>query len=189
TITASNRAPTATISAPANNAIVNLGTSITFAGAGADFEDGPLSGGALVWTSSIDGQIGTGGSFSTSGLAAGVHTITLTAKDAQAATGTATRTVTINRPPTANMIAPAASAIVGQWANVGFMGNGTDPEDGTLSGASLVWTSSRDGQIGTGANFTRNNLTAGVHTISLTATDGQSAAAVATRVITVLANQ
>jgi dipeptidyl aminopeptidase/acylaminoacyl peptidase len=58
-----------------------------------------------------------------------------------------------------------------QGTSVSFQGSATDPEDGTLTGASLVWTSSEDGQIGTGTSFTKSNLSVGAHTITLTATD------------------
>jgi len=51
-----------------------------------------------------------------------------------------------------------------------FIGVGTDPEDGTLSGASLVWTSDLSGEIGAGETFNAP-LTAGKHVITLTVTD------------------
>lgn len=51
-----------------------------------------------------------------------------------------------------------------------FIGVANDVEDGTLGGASMVWTSSISGQIGTGTNFDAA-LSAGTHTITLTATD------------------
>ena len=56
-----------------------------------------------------------------------------------------------------------------------FDGSGTDTEDGNLTGASLVWTSSIDGEIGTGSYFTINILSEGTHIITLTATDSQGA--------------
>jgi hypothetical protein len=51
-----------------------------------------------------------------------------------------------------------------------FIGVGTDPEDGDLSGASLVWTSNLTGTIGTGKQFNAP-LTVGTHVITLTVTD------------------
>ncbi|MBI4952228.1 MAG: hypothetical protein HY908_09350 [Myxococcales bacterium] len=51
-----------------------------------------------------------------------------------------------------------------------FNGAANDPQDGALTGASLVWTSSLDGQFGTGGPF--NYLpSVGTHVITLTATD------------------
>src|SRR5206468_6863597 len=102
---APNQAPSASITAPASGASFAQGASVTFTGTGTDPEDGTLSGASLVWTSSINGQIGTGASFSTAALSAGTHTITLTAKDSKGATGTTTRTITITTSSTTAAVA------------------------------------------------------------------------------------
>jgi PKD repeat protein len=183
-----NQPPTATISAPLNNASFTQGAPVSFAGTGQDPEDGALTGGSLVWTSSINGQFGTGTSFSTSSLSVGTHTITLTAKDAQGATGTDTRTITItppNQSPTATISAPLNNASFTQGAPVSFAGTGQDPEDGALTGGSLVWTSSINGQFGTGTSFSTSSLSVGTHTITLTAKDAQGATGTDTRTITI----
>ncbi len=58
--------------------------------------------------------------------------------------------------------------------DIPFIGVATDPQDGTLSGASLVWTSSLlSTPIGTGTSFNAP-LPAGTHIITLTATDSNS---------------
>ena len=189
-VTAPNQPPTAAITAPANNTSVVQGTSVAFAGTGTDPEDGTLAGASLVWTSSINGQIGTGVSFATSTLSVGAHTITLTATDSKGATGTATRTVIVtapNQPPTAAITAPANNTSVVQGTSVAFAGTGSDPEDGVLSGASLVWTSSIGGQIGTGTSFSTSTLAVGTHTITLTATDSKGATGAATITVIVTA--
>jgi hypothetical protein len=87
--------PTATITAPASGSSFASGTSVTFTGTGTDPEDGALSGASLVWTSDLDGQFGTSGSVTTSGLSIGVHTITLTVTDSNGGTDTDQITVTI----------------------------------------------------------------------------------------------
>jgi len=51
-----------------------------------------------------------------------------------------------------------------------FIGVANDPEDGSLTGSSLVWTSDLTGQIGTGAMFD-GTLSVGTHKVTLTATD------------------
>jgi hypothetical protein len=76
-----------------------------------------------------------------------------------------------NQPPTAEITAPEDGAGFAQGEPIEFAGTGHDPEDGELTGEALVWTSSRDGQIGTGTGFTRDDLSAGTHVIVLTATD------------------
>jgi hypothetical protein len=78
----------------------------------------------------------------------------------------------INQPPQATITTPQDGASFGAGQPIGFSGSATDSEDGTLAGGSLVWTSDKDGQIGTGTSFSRT-LTAGTHVITLTATDGQ----------------
>ena len=69
-----NTAPTVSISAPTNGASYPSGTSVTMTGTANDAQDGALSG-AIAWTSSIDGAIGTGASVSRV-LTVGTHTIT-----------------------------------------------------------------------------------------------------------------
>ncbi len=53
---------------------------------------------------------------------------------------------------------------------INFAGSATDVEDGSLSGASLQWYSSLQGNIGQSVSFLRN-LSAGLHRITLVATD------------------
>jgi hypothetical protein len=66
-----------------------------------------------------------------------------------------------------------------------FAGSGSDDEDGDLSGECLLWSSNADGKIGTGATCSSSTLVAGVHKITLTASDSLGATGSATVVITV----
>jgi hypothetical protein len=79
TTTTANTAPAVTIAAPANGANAPQGTAMTFSGSASDAEDGNLTS-RVVWTSSLDGQIGVGGSF-TYAPSAGSHVITATVTD------------------------------------------------------------------------------------------------------------
>ena len=69
-----NEPPIVSITSPADGAAFNLGDTIFFEGTASDTEDVDLTA-SLVWTSNIDSEIGTGGSFSTT-LSNGTHTIT-----------------------------------------------------------------------------------------------------------------
>jgi len=89
-----NTAPSVSITSPANNASFTSGTSISFVGTATDAEDGPMTSN-LAWTSNLDGPIGTGGSFNTTVLIDGTHTITASVTDSGGLTGSASVTVTV----------------------------------------------------------------------------------------------
>ncbi len=93
-----NSAPSVLISAPAADAAPFANDPISFAGSCTDSEEGALIGTALVWTSDLDGAIGTGESFSSSALAAGDHQITLTCTDTTGGAGTAVVSLTVRAP-------------------------------------------------------------------------------------------
>lgn len=175
-----NTLPTATINLPVDASVYSEGDLVTYNGTGIDEEDGTLSGGALVWSSSIDGMIGIGGSVRDIPMSTGTHTITLTVTDSDGGTASAAVSITLNPEgntiPTVGITAPADSSSFNQGSFITFSGSGVDVEDGNLTGSSLVWTSSIDGQIGTGNSFTIKDLSIGNHAIRLTATDSASTA-------------
>lgn len=174
-----NQPPAVTISSPAANASIDEFQTVTFTGSATDPEDGALTGSALVWTSSIDGALGTGTSFTRDDLSPGSHVVTLTATDGDGRSGTATRDLTVNdvpnEKPAVTITQPADGGSAMSGASVSFAGTATDPEEGALSGAALVWTSDLDGSIGTGTNFSTSTLSGGTHELVLTATDSQGA--------------
>jgi subtilisin len=88
-----NTPPAVTITSPADGASFTSGTSISFSGTALDNEDGDLTS-SLVWTSSLDGPIYTGGSF-TKALSEGTHTITASTKDSGGLTGSASINITV----------------------------------------------------------------------------------------------
>ncbi len=81
-------APVATINHPGDGEMRAVNASIPFIGVGTDAEDGALTGSALVWTSSLEGQIGTGEMFNKSLTQAGLQVITLTVTDSDGNQGT-----------------------------------------------------------------------------------------------------
>jgi len=101
TVTVSGAAhtpPTVQIAAPADGTSVVAGAVVVFQGSAADAAGQAITGAALVWTSSLGGQIGTDETFARSDLAVGQHTITLTATDSGGQTAAATVTLTISAP-------------------------------------------------------------------------------------------
>jgi hypothetical protein len=89
-----NVPPTVSITSPNDGDSFTSGTSISFTGTATDAEDGGLSG-ALVWTSSADGQIGTGASFNNEALSVGTHMITASVTDSGNLTSSDSITVTV----------------------------------------------------------------------------------------------
>jgi hypothetical protein len=85
-----------------------------------------------------------------------------------------------NQPPAAAITSPENGAVFAEGDTVRFEGSGSDPEDGALTGTSLAWSSSLDGAIGTGASVSADDLSPGVHLVSLTATDSRGATGTAT---------
>lgn len=83
-----------------------------------------------------------------------------------------TGTAPANTAPTVSIASPAASGVFAEGASIGFSGSASDAEDGNLT-AQLVWTSTLQGQIGTGGAFSRT-LLAGAHTIQARVSDGGS---------------
>lgn len=168
-----NATPYAVINTPTDGGSAAQGTLIAFTGEAGDCEDGVLTGDSLVWTSSIDKNLGTGVSLNTSGLSVGQHTIMLKATDSGGLSGSdsITFTITPNTAPAASILLPLNNSSFKNGAVVTFAGTGADTEDGTLAGDSLVWTSNLDDEIGTGNSFQKNNLSVGAHTITLKVTD------------------
>jgi len=75
-----------------------------------------------------------------------------------------------NTPPTISSFSPPNNATFVVGSTITLTASGTDFEDGTLSGTAFSWASNLDGNLGTGSPTTAN-LSQGVHTITLTATD------------------
>jgi subtilisin family serine protease len=86
-------------------------------------------------------------------------------------------------PPVVTILSPSDGSSFSAGTNISFQATATDSEDGNIA-PNLVWTSSRDGQIGTGANFIRT-LTSGNHVITASVTDSGGNPASATTNVTV----
>jgi hypothetical protein len=88
-----------------------------------------------------------------------------------------------NTPPSVSILAPSNGSTIASGATVTFSGSASDKEDGNVA-AALVWLSSRDGQIGSGASFARV-LSSGDHTITARVTDSKGATSETQRALTV----
>jgi Carboxypeptidase regulatory-like domain len=147
-----NTAPQATINSPQSGMGVYQGMDVTFNGVGTDVEDGTLTGPSLVWESNIDGQIGTGATFSRNDLSVGNHTITLRVTDSQGATATATVQLSVI----------AQSAVASIAGTVKFSGDPVAGVTVTISGPSSA-TTVTNGQ----GYYYFPNLAAGTYTVTI----------------------
>ena len=93
-----NSSPVVQIISPAEGSTFTVGDAIQFTGSCIDDEDGHIGDAFLVWSSHVDGQIGTGEAFTSDTLSQGVHQITLTATDSEGAVGMDTIVITVNKP-------------------------------------------------------------------------------------------
>ena len=88
--------------------------------------------------------------------------------------------------PVVTIVAPVAGASASEGVSLRLEGTATDPQDGAIAASSLVWSSSIDGSLGTGAAVDVEAPSVGLHTITLTATDidgNQSTATVSVAVV------
>lgn len=89
-------------------------------------------------------------------------------------------------PPYAvTIISPSDGASYGVGEEIAFTGSAIDLLEGELPGDSLVWTSDKEGEIGQGKEFKKDDLSEGTHEITLTATNSQGEKGTATITITI----
>jgi PKD repeat protein len=172
--TPGNDPPVVTLVAPLTGATVDAGASLDLRASATDTEDGVLGGASLVWTSSLDGALGTGSPRAAALSALGRHTLTVVATDSGGASDSASVDVFVRAPnqaPTATITQPASGSRYTAGTTVRLVGNASDPEDGALNAGALSWTSSVQGALGTGSPLDTASLVAGTHTVTLTALD------------------
>lgn len=132
--------PVVAIASPADGSVFTAGTMVPFTGSASDAEDGDL-GGSLQWTSSIDGAIGSGATFSTLALSVGTHTITASVTDSDGFQETDSIALTV--------IAEASLTLSAE----GYKVKGVHYADLTWSGATTGVIIYRNGQqIATGSS-------------------------------------
>jgi glucose/arabinose dehydrogenase len=133
-----NRPPTAVATADKTNGAAPL--TVTFSGAASSDPD---AGDTLsyAWDLDGDGQYNDSTAVGPSRTyAAGTYAVGLKVTDSKGATSTTTLTVTAgNSAPTATITAPLTTLKWKVGDTIAFAGTATDPQQGTLPGASLRW--------------------------------------------------
>lgn len=185
-----NQAPQGTITAPANNAAINVGTPVSFSSTGSDPDNNtPLT---YAWNFGGGATNSTAQNPSVTFTRAGTFTVSLTVTDSlnRADPTPATITVVVNDPnanqaPNGSITAPAANQSIQAGQSQSFAGTGTDPNNNMP--LRYLWDFG-----GGAANSTAQNPSvvfdaAGIYTVSFTVTDslGLSDPTPATRTITV----
>jgi hypothetical protein len=93
-------APVVTITSPVSGTVFPSGANVTLSASANDLEQGSLAS-SVLWTSSRDGVLGSGASF-TRVLSTGGHVLTASATDEMGLTGSAQVSVTVSLPPGAS---------------------------------------------------------------------------------------
>lgn len=176
-LNATNQAPIAVITAPANG---KVGESLAFSGSNSRDNDGSIVG--YAWNFS-DGATANGVNVNHSYNQAGVYEVTLTVTDNGGLTGSSTFTVQISEepktPPVAVIEAPA-SGQVGEVLN--FSGSNSSDSDGSIAG--YTWDFG-DGATSSGVNVTHSYGISGTYQVTLTVVDNDGLTAQATHQVTI----
>ncbi len=91
------------------------------------------------------------------------------------------------QPPEVFIAAPAADASFLEGQPVTMRGQASDPQEDPLAGEQLVWSSDRDGVLGSGDTL-NTTLSAGQHTLTLRATNAAGLSSSASLTLTVAAD-
>ncbi|MCG8455994.1 MAG: hypothetical protein MI919_06905, partial [Holophagales bacterium] len=168
---AANTPPNVTVTAPADASVFHETVSVTFTGTALDTEDDDIST-SLAWSSSVDGALASGSTFSTDALSVGLHTITASVTDSHGATGSASINLTIeaDQVPVVTILDPPDGSTEVEGNLLFLQGNAEDAEDGNLA-FQIQWSSSIDGALGSGDYIATPSLSVGTHTITASVTD------------------
>ena len=166
-----DRQPELTINEPSDSVVTHAGATLRFRARAVDHEDGNLST-SIVWSSSIDGQIGVGSIIETDQLSIGAHTIAASVTDSLGSTQQESLSVQINenQAPVIEILSPTTGQIIELGDEVNFQLTAIDPEEGDVS-INANWVSSIDGALGIGASLINGELSVGEHQITVQASD------------------
>ena len=142
--TMANKLPMPMIFVPQNNLRIHYGQLINFSGAAMDWQDGGVTGANLVWSSNLDGPLGTGELISSQTLKVGTHTITLKATNSKGLMATTSITVIVD--DDLNLLDPMLTAAPTQ-ISFSFAKGATASKTGTVfignaGSGDLNWTAS-----------------------------------------------
>lgn len=177
-----NTPPVVTVDTPQDGDIVRLGDELVLTGSAVDADQAEDTL-AVSWSSDLDGALGastptTDGQVSLRVTpSAGTHRLSLSATDELGATASTEVVFTVSGPPAVVIDAPVDGDVVAEGSSVVLVGTVSDDLDAPDAPA-VSWTSDRDGVLWTGTPdaagsvvLTRDDLSAGTHLLTLSATD------------------
>ena len=168
-IDADPNAPTCTIVVPNQNTRIAYDEQVRLEATASDPQDGTISPAEIAWYSSLQiAPLGTGTPLVTP-LRVGINVVSCVVTDSTNRIGTATVTVECQSPYPV-ITHPGDGETRPKNQPIPFNGNARDLEDGAVPGTALVWSSSKDGPLGSGASVTAT-LSDGAHIVTLAATD------------------
>lgn len=200
TIEVTNRAPTVELSSPADGSTFCVGEAVDLRAHVSDIDLDTIPDSNVVWTFGTS-TLGTGRSLTHTFASAATNTLQVTATDGSGGAGTDQITMTIDpcttQPPVLTTSWPAGDATPLLDEDAHFETDGydaakqmfykdltlsvtaNDPEDGPLTGSSVVWTTDRTSiqpaSLGTGTTVSIRlyspDCFGALHTITVKATD------------------
>ena len=179
-------APSAEILSPSDNDTFYADQKVLFVGQISDLEDA-VDSLTVTWTSDIDGTLDSELTINSSGeistaeyLSVGQHIVQLTVTDSTGKDDSDTISILVgeaNSEPLCSIIAPQNNTVSLLNDEVLFEGSATDV-DSNPSSLTVVWSSDKDGEIGTSVPTGSGNVTLSYrdlspnsHVITMTATD------------------
>ena len=178
-----NTTPTCSIFSPVMGDSFVVGEAIIFQANASDSEIAPedLS---MMWTSDKDGELGSGtidssgtAILTTSNLSADTHTILFSVEDEQESRCSSSVVISVGTPPELSISSPTAGDIFALGEVIHFSGTVLDGEE-LPNQVGISWMSSVDGEFSTQGSSASgildvyvSTLSAGQHSISVTATD------------------
>lgn len=176
--------PQLSITSPTDNDVIAVDEgAVPLIAAASDPQDGDI-GAAVQWKSDIQGALS-----SPSTLTAGDHVISATVADSVGFEATDGVSISVVNKPMLSLVDPLPATEVVEGQPIALNATASDVEDGNLD-AAINWSSSLDGNLGTGPNVT-TTLSVGAHLLSATVidSDGFSPSNATTINLTVLADQ
>ena len=144
--------PAATITSPLDGSTFSEGASVSFSGIANDFADEALTAN-LSWESSLDGPIGSGGSFSKTDLSLGVHTVTATVEDSGGMTASDTVTIVVGARSLASITSLGVHDKLHIFKNANISGNAISTNGNVDLDDAVLF----DGNIGSGHDIKLKN--------------------------------